>query len=190
MNLGVYFKLILSLHEDLASTVSVLCAHKFFVVSDFDFFYSGVQKRNEIVSNLISSKKFCHSNKHVLSMDYLPTMRSICRAEKVKEQHSLRYFERKLLMLHEKCTYSNSLRFVQFMWFKHFFFFCLSLSDIHTTSQAFTCPEACWNSWPWISLDVWLTYCFRKSSMTSKLFTVLWHVFVDCRVTDIYLSDR
>lgn len=86
-------------------------------------FYSGVQKRNEIVSNLISSKKFCHSNKHVLSMDYLPTMRSICRAEKVKEQHSLRYFERKLLMLHEKCTYSNSLRFVQFMWFKHFFFF-------------------------------------------------------------------
>uniref|UniRef100_A0A8C2CXT7 ATPase family AAA domain containing 5b n=1 Tax=Cyprinus carpio TaxID=7962 RepID=A0A8C2CXT7_CYPCA len=53
---------------------------------------SGVQKRNEIVSNLISSKKFyCHSNKHVLSMDYLPTMRSICRAEKVKEQCSLRH---------------------------------------------------------------------------------------------------
>ncbi|XP_026118965.1 ATPase family AAA domain-containing protein 5b isoform X2 [Carassius auratus] len=53
---------------------------------------SGVQKRNEIVSNLISSKKFyCHSNKHVLSMDYLPTMRSICRAEKAKEQCSLRH---------------------------------------------------------------------------------------------------
>ncbi|XP_016370183.1 ATPase family AAA domain-containing protein 5-like isoform X2 [Sinocyclocheilus rhinocerous] len=53
---------------------------------------SGVQKRNEIVSNLISSKKFyCHSNKHVLSMDYLPTMRSICRAEKVKEQCSSRH---------------------------------------------------------------------------------------------------
>lgn len=101
-----YFKLILSLHEALA--------HSFFVVSDFDFFYSGVQKRDEIVSNLISSKKFCHSNKHVLSMDYLPTMRSICRAEKVK-QRSLRYFERKLLMLHEKIIYSNSLIFVQFM---------------------------------------------------------------------------
>ncbi len=79
----------------------ILCAHSFFVESDFDFFYSGVQKRNEIVSNLISSKKFGHSNKRVLSMDYLPTMRLICRAEKVKEQRSLRYFERKLLMLHE-----------------------------------------------------------------------------------------
>ncbi|XP_073708632.1 ATPase family AAA domain-containing protein 5b [Garra rufa] len=53
---------------------------------------SGAQKRNEIVSNLISSKKFyCHSNKHVLSMDYLPTLRSICRSERVKEQHSLRH---------------------------------------------------------------------------------------------------
>ncbi|KAK2889098.1 hypothetical protein Q8A67_014473 [Cirrhinus molitorella] len=51
---------------------------------------SDVQKRNEIVSNLISSKKFCfHSNKHVLSMDYLPTLRSICRSERVKEQCSL-----------------------------------------------------------------------------------------------------
>uniref|UniRef100_A0A673KAA3 ATPase family AAA domain containing 5b n=1 Tax=Sinocyclocheilus rhinocerous TaxID=307959 RepID=A0A673KAA3_9TELE len=50
-------------------------------------------KCNEIVSNLISSKKFnCHSSKHVLSMDYLPTLRSICRSERVKEQHFLRYF--------------------------------------------------------------------------------------------------
>ncbi len=102
MNLGVYFKLIvLSFHEALTSSVRILCAHSFFVESDFDFFYSGVQKRNEIVSNLISSKKFCHSNKHVLSMDYLPTMRLICRAEKFKEQRSLRYFGRKFIMLHE-----------------------------------------------------------------------------------------
>ncbi|XP_077055089.1 LOW QUALITY PROTEIN: ATPase family AAA domain-containing protein 5b [Siphateles boraxobius] len=53
---------------------------------------SGVQKRKEIVSILISSKKvFCHSNKPALSMDYLPTLRSICRSERVKEQHSLRH---------------------------------------------------------------------------------------------------
>lgn len=139
-------------------------------------FYSGVQKRNEIVSNLISSKKFyCHSNKHVLFMDYLPTMRSICRAEKVKEQCSLRYFERKLLMLNIKCIYSNSLIWYLFNLCDLNTFSFISHSDIPTTSQAFTCPEACWNSWPWISLDVWLTYCYRKSSMTSKLFTVLWH---------------
>lgn len=52
---------------------------------------SRVQKRKEIVSILISSKKVCcHSNKSALSMDYLPTLRSICRSERVKEQHSFR----------------------------------------------------------------------------------------------------
>ncbi|XP_039516916.1 ATPase family AAA domain-containing protein 5b isoform X2 [Pimephales promelas] len=52
----------------------------------------GVQKRKEIVSILISSKKvFCHGNKPALSMDYLPTLRSICRSERVKEQHSVRH---------------------------------------------------------------------------------------------------
>ncbi|XP_043097097.1 ATPase family AAA domain-containing protein 5b isoform X2 [Puntigrus tetrazona] len=53
---------------------------------------SGVQKRSEVLSNLISSNKFCRRcTKYVLSMDYLPTMRSICRAEKVTEQRSLRH---------------------------------------------------------------------------------------------------
>ncbi|XP_051754103.1 ATPase family AAA domain-containing protein 5b isoform X2 [Ctenopharyngodon idella] len=52
---------------------------------------SGIQKRKEIVSILISSKKVCcHNNKPALSMDYLPTLRSICRSERVKEQHSFR----------------------------------------------------------------------------------------------------
>ncbi|XP_067315550.1 ATPase family AAA domain-containing protein 5b isoform X2 [Pseudorasbora parva] len=52
---------------------------------------SRVQKRKEIVSILISSKKVCcHGNKPALSMDYLPTLRSICRSERAKEQHSIR----------------------------------------------------------------------------------------------------
>ncbi|XP_067229540.1 ATPase family AAA domain-containing protein 5b isoform X2 [Chanodichthys erythropterus] len=52
---------------------------------------SGIQKCKEIVSILISSKKVCcHNNKPALSMDYLPTLRSICRSERVKEQHSFR----------------------------------------------------------------------------------------------------
>ncbi|XP_056315828.1 ATPase family AAA domain-containing protein 5b [Danio aesculapii] len=49
------------------------------------------QKHRELASILISSRKICYlRNKHAFFMDYLSTLRSICRSERVKGQHSIR----------------------------------------------------------------------------------------------------
>lgn len=51
----------------------------------------GSQKHRELASILISSRKICSlRNKRAFVMDYLPTLRSICRSERVKGQHSFR----------------------------------------------------------------------------------------------------
>ncbi|NP_001076298.2 ATPase family AAA domain-containing protein 5b [Danio rerio] len=49
------------------------------------------QKHRELASILNSSRKICClRNKRAFFMDYLPTLRSICRSERIKGQHSIR----------------------------------------------------------------------------------------------------